>query len=423
MTQAHIAIIIILVAMVSFALEKIPLVATAMVAATAMVLFGIMPASDAYASFGSNVVIMVAGMMIVGNAVFQTGAASKFGKTLEKTNLVKNERVFIMAICMIVGLLSAFASNSAIVAMFIPVAASVSSTSGSKISQKNLIMPIGMASVIGGAIALSGSTPQVIAQQTLSDMNMQTLGFFTIGKVAFPRLVAVALYFGTIGYSLMKKTFININDSDHILQDEDTIETNKFKQWGSVLIMVGTIIGLISGKYTLGFWAMLGVTLLLVLKIVTPREAFHGVDWNTVILLGAAQGFAKGLNVSGGGELIANTIVNALGGAENASPLMITTILIIACAIITNIVSDTALTTMLVPIAANIAQTLNIDPLAIVIGIAVGVCGCFTPVGTAAMTQTLVGGYKFMDYVKVCFPLWVILTIISVVLTPIMYPF
>ena len=65
MSQATIAIIIILFAIISFALEKIPLPVTAMLAALAMGIFKIIPFSDIYSGFSNTSVMMVAGMLVI----------------------------------------------------------------------------------------------------------------------------------------------------------------------------------------------------------------------------------------------------------------------------------------------------------------------------------------------------------------------
>ena len=444
MEQSTIAIIIISLAMISFALERIPLVATAMLASLAMAIFGIIPPSEAYAGFSSNVAMMVVGMMIVGNSLFETGVASKLGDVLSKTKVVNNERVFIMVVTLIAGALSAFTSNSAVIALMIPIIASIASRPGSKITQKNVLLPVGMAAVIGGGITMSGSTPQVVAQTALEQLGLRQMGYFDLAWVGVPRLLLVVIYFGTIGYTLEKKvlTFDDVIDksviesNDKIVAYEgggDQVEAgviessdkvvSKTKMWISSLTMIGVIAGFISETFSLGFWSLLGATILIATKCITPKQAFASVDWNTIGILGAAQGFAAGLNNSGAGTLIAESTINLFGGAEIASPLFITIAIIIVTAVLTNVLSDTALATMFTPIAANIAYTLGVDPLAMVIGVVLATGGDFTPIATAGLTQTLVGGYRFMDYVKILAPLWFLLMITTVVLCPIMYPF
>ena len=52
------------------------------------------------------------------------------------------------------------------------------------------------------------------------------------------------------------------------------------------------------------------------------KKTLAELDWNTIIILGAAQGFATGLDVSGGGKVIADFVLNLFGG-DNASPVIL----------------------------------------------------------------------------------------------------
>lgn len=80
MEQSTIAIIIIVIAIISFILEKIPMAMTATLAALAMGVFGIIDITSVYKNFGSTSVVMIASMMIVGDSVFECGLANVMGK-------------------------------------------------------------------------------------------------------------------------------------------------------------------------------------------------------------------------------------------------------------------------------------------------------------------------------------------------------
>ena len=83
MESSTIAIIIILITIVSFILEKIPLAMTAMLSSIAMgIILPEMSLDDVYAGFSSSTVMMVAGMCVVGDSLFQTGMADKLGAAL-----------------------------------------------------------------------------------------------------------------------------------------------------------------------------------------------------------------------------------------------------------------------------------------------------------------------------------------------------
>lgn len=146
MEQSTLAIIIVLLAIVSFALEKIPVALTAILASLAMAIFGITDYSKAYSDFGSQAAVMVAAMMICGNACFDNGVAQAMGNKITKIGLGKNERLLVTVMTGFAVFLSAFFSNSAVVAMMIPLVASVVSKSGGRCTNKRVLMAVGMGS-------------------------------------------------------------------------------------------------------------------------------------------------------------------------------------------------------------------------------------------------------------------------------------
>ena len=91
----------------------------------------------------------------------------------------------------------------------------------------------------------------------------------------------------------------------------------------------------------------------------------------------------------------------------------------------TNFMSNTATTALMVPIAVSLAQGLGADPRAVVIATVIaGSCAYATPIGMPANTMVVgIGGYKFIDYVKAGLPLILVSFIICMVILPIAYPF
>ena len=402
-----------------------------------------MKLSDIYSGFASNNVIMVAGMCIVGDALFKTGMANKIGKALGKSAVAKNERTFLIAVVICCTVMSAFLSNSGTIAMWMPLIAAVAAKSNGVIRSKMVILAAGIACAVGGAGTLVGSTSQQTANAVLMGVAgyEDGLSLFDQTKIMIPLCLIMIIYFATVGYSLTKKVlkpespdFDKGNyyaDLASKTSDETQNDVPAWKGWFSLIVLLLCIVGFIltdqaafKPYINVAVVALIGATVLITSGCMPLKKTLAEVDWNTLVILAAAQGFAKGLDVSGGGRVIADAVLNLFGGQE-ASTTVLMVAGIIVTAVLTNFMSNTALAAMMTPIYIQIANSLGISPVpfVIAIGCVATNLACATPVGTPACTQTLPAGYKYMDYMKIGGPLLILLIIGAVFFAPIMYPF
>ena len=444
MDSSTIAIVITVITIVSFILEKIPLAMTAMIASLAMgILVPEMKLSDIYSGFSSNNVIMVAGMCIVGDALFKTGMANKIGKALGKSAVAKNERTFLIAVVICCTVMSAFLSNSGTIAMWMPLIAAVAAKSNGVIRSKMVILAAGIACAVGGAGTLVGSTSQQTANAVLMGVAgyEDGLSLFDQTKIMIPLCLIMIVYFATVGYSLTKKVlkpespdFDKGNyyaDLASKTSDETQNDVPAWKGWFSLIVLLLCIVGFVltdqaafKPYINVAVVALIGATVLITSGCMPLKKTLAEMDWNTLVILAAAQGFAKGLDVSGGGKVIADAVLNLFGGQE-ASTAVLMAVGVIVTTILTNFMSNTALAAMMTPIYIEIAKSMGVSPIpfVIAIGCVATNLACATPVGTPACTQTLPAGYKYMDYMKIGGPLCIILIIAAAVLCPIMYTF
>lgn len=420
MDKSIVAIIIIILTVISFVAEKLPLAVTALISSLAMGITGAMDLTDIYAGFGSTTVMMVIGMMIIGDALFKTGIAERIGQKVLGSGIVKSEEGFLVLTVALAGTLSAFLSNTAVIAMFIPLIRSIARESKGKIKSRNIVLATGFASTIGGAATMVGSTPQLVAQGILAETEgVRQLGFWEPGILGWPLMVLLVGYMALVGYKQQQKILPG-HVSDNPKQEAEEVlhidrDTPAWKGYLSVLVIILSVIGFALGIWNVGVIALMGACILFAFRVVDFQESMGELDWNTVVILGAAQGFAKGLDASGGGSLIANSIIDLFGSV--ATPFVIYSILVVITIILTNFMSNTAVTAMLVPIAIEIAFTLGADPITFVLGIVVGSqVAIATPIGTASVTQTLVEGYQYSDYVKIGFPITVLSTALILVI-------
>ena len=420
MSPSTITLLFLLFAVIMFVLEKIPLGVTSMIVCIGLVVTGVLDVKTAFAGFiDSNVILFVA-MFIVGGALFETGMANKIGGLV--TKFAKTERMLIIAIMVIVGVMSGVLSNTGTAAVLIPVVIGIAAKSG--YSRSRLLMPLVFAAAMGGNLSLIGAPGNLIAQSALQEIGL-SFGFFEYAIVGAPILIAGILFYATIGYKLLpnKKS----SDGDSIFDEvRDFNDVPKWKQVLSLLILILTLIGMIFEEeigIKLCVTGGIGALALILTGVISEKEALKSIDLKTIFLFGGTLSLASALSSTGAGELIANKVISMLG--ENPSPYLLTLIVFLLCCTLTNFMSNTATTALMVPICLSIAQGMGADPRAVLMACVIGgSCAYATPIGMPANTMVVgAGGYTFMDYVKAGLPLIVIATVVSMIILPIAFPF
>ena len=419
MSQTTITLLFLVFTIISFILEKIPLGLTASICAIGLTLTGVVDATTTFSQYVNSNVILCVGMFVVGQALFETGMANKIGGLV--TKFARTEKTLIIAIMVIVGVMSGFLSNTGTAAVLIPVVIGIAAKSGYKRSR--LLMPLVFAAAMGGNLSLIGAPGNLIAQSALQEIDMK-FGFFEYAIVGIPILVAGILFYATVGYKLLP---------NHDVKDEGAFDTEKdfsnvpvWKQWLSLIILVLTLLAMIFEDkigIKLCISGGIGALLLILTGVISEKDALKSIDLKTIFLFGGTLSLAAALQETGAGELIANKVIGALGA--NPSPYILTFVVFILCCILTNFMSNTATTALMVPICLSIAQGMGADPRAVLMACVIGgSCAYATPIGMPANTMVVgAGGYKFMDYVKAGFPLIIIATIVSMIILPIAFPF
>ena len=419
MSQITITLLFLLFAIVMFMWEKIPLGLTSMIVCVGLVVTGVLEWQTAFAGFiDSNVILFVA-MFIVGGALFETGMANKIGGIV--THFAKTERQLIVAIMVIVGVMSGFLSNTGTAAILIPVVIGIAAKSG--YSRSRLLMPLVFAAAMGGNLTLIGAPGNMIAQSGMEGIGLK-FGFFDYAKVGVPILIVGIIYFAFIGYKFLP----NKEGSDEGIFDEskDFSHVPKWKQYLSLVILLFTLVGMIFEEQLgikLCVIGCMGALALMITGVISEKDALASIDLKTIFLFGGTLSLAAALEQTGAGELIAEKVIGMLG--DNPSPYILTFVIFMLCCVMTNFMSNTATTALMVPIGISIAQGMGADPSAVLMACVIGgSCAYATPIGMPANTMVVTaGGYTFKDYAKAGVPMILVATVVSMILLPIFYPF
>lgn len=386
----------------------------------ALVITGVLNIKQAFAGFIDTNVILFVAMFIVGGALFETGMANKVGGVI--TRFAKTEKQLIFTIMVVVGLMSGVLSNTGTAAVLIPVVIGVAAKSG--FSRSRLLMPLVFAAALGGNLSLIGAPGNLIAQSALQNIG-GGFGFFEYAKIGLPMLICGILYFLTIGYRFLPNNATG-GEVGSVGEQRDYSHVPQWKQRLSLVVLIATILGMIFEKkigVSLAVTGCIGALVLVVTGVLTEKQAYKAIDSQTIFIFGGTLALAKALEMTGAGKLVADYVIGMLG--QNSSPFMLLIAVFALSVVMTNFMSNTATTALLVPVSLSIAAGMGADPRAVLMATVIGgSCAYATPIGMPANMMVLsAGGYKFVDYAKAGIPLIIVSTIVSLILLPILFPF
>lgn len=420
MPASTIGIIILITVTVVYASGVMPLSIAAILSCLAMGIFGCCSFSTVFSGFSNTITMMVAGMMVVGDTLFATGAAQYLGGKLIRL-FGKSEKGFLLASIGLTAVISGFLNNSATVAMMLPIMGSAIAVSKGVLTKKHTYMPIGFAAIAGGGLTLIGTPCQLIAQGMLIDKGYAGAGFFEYLSTGLPKVLLLVAFFSTIGYRMLKKTcdfpeIENINPPRNEGPEKFT-----WKMLVSILILAFCVFGFVTQIWPVGIVAMLGASLCIITRCVTAKEVYKTLEWESILIVAGTLGFASCLEASGAGRVIADWAVGLIGSEAPQITLLI--VVAILSSVLGNLLTSSATTAILAPIVLFMAPGLGANPRTLVIAVAVfsSITFC-TPVSTPPNTMPLVAGYRFSDYVKVGGLLNAIMVAVVIAIFPLFYP-
>lgn len=400
MEQSTIALLIMGGILVMYIIPKIPLSVTTVAGMIAMAAVGIIPFSTAFSGFGNSAVLLVAGMMIIGEACFAAGVAEKMGGVLYRC-VGGNEKKFVLMIFLAAGALSIFLNGALVVALLMTIIDSIAGESGGAITRKNTYFPLGVAATLGNNLTTISGTSTITALAIYYDAGYERVNLFAPLFINLPALIAVIVLYMLFGYKLQAKIF----DFEEIPAG-DECERKKMDQddkpvWKMVLtcaVLIGVTIALICGA-DYGAATLVGAAIVIVTGCVTEKAAYRAVSWTTIILVAGAIGISAGFSESGAGQVVADFAIHLFGNVAK-SPFGMCVIIFVLGSLISNVMSDNAAAAILVPIALVVAQEQGVNPLPYVLAAASGVKDAIsTPLAVATMTMVQPVGYRFKHYI------------------------
>jgi di/tricarboxylate transporter len=167
--------------------------------------------------------------------------------------------------------------------------------------------------------------------------------------------------------------------------------------------------------------ALLAGGLMVITRCVNASTARRNVDWQLLLVIGAALGVGKAMEVSGA----AATIVGAFQSIGGSNPWVALAVIYLLTMVFTEIMTNNAAAALMFPIAVATANAMGVNEMPFVVSIAIAAsCGFATPIGY--QTNLMVygpGGYRFTDYLRFGGLLNLVVAAVTITLAPIVFGF
>ncbi len=198
------------VALILFTRERIPLETTSLLVLVALTVgFQLFPyghgeaklnASHFFLGFGHQALVAVSALMIVGHALVRTGALEPIGTSLARI-WRRRPRLSLLLTLLAGAALSAFVNNTPIVVLMLPILINASMRSGQ--STSGMLMPMGLATIVGGMGTTIGTSTNLLVVSVAADMGVQPFGMFDFMLPVAVAGVAAILYLWLIAPLLL----------------------------------------------------------------------------------------------------------------------------------------------------------------------------------------------------------------------------
>lgn len=164
----------------------------ALLVVLALILSGVASPAEGVAGFGSTVVVMIASLLVVGEALARTGVANVVGSWIARFGKGGEGRTR-AAVIVAAGVLGSVMSSTAVVALFLPVVMRIAQDN--RLHPGRILMPLAYAALVSGMMTLIGTAPNLVVHAELRARGYAGLGFFEFTPIGASVLACLVLCF------------------------------------------------------------------------------------------------------------------------------------------------------------------------------------------------------------------------------------
>lgn len=191
---------ILAVSLVLFSIEYLPADAIALGVMLALVLTGLLPPQEAFAGFGSDSVIMILGLLILTAALMRTGVVDRVGQVILRRAGDDTQKL-LLVIMIAAASLSAFMSNTASAAFFLPITLGLARRL--RLSPAQFLMPLAFAAILASSVTLVSSSTNIVVSGLMTRYGLAPLGMFELSPLGIPIAILGLAYMYFLGRRLI----------------------------------------------------------------------------------------------------------------------------------------------------------------------------------------------------------------------------
>lgn len=409
----------------------------ALAGAAVLLITGVVRPIEVQGAFASPAIIALAALFVIAYAMELSGLLDSAIRNMVRLC----RRIGAAGIWLLIGACgaaSAFLNNTPIVVLGAPVVRDVAQSLN--LPPRRYLIPLSYAAVLGGACTLIGTSTNLLVDDMAAMSGQPRFGFFEITPVGLAVALAGGLYLFLFSSRLISKTEgaspMRAADAIHGA-DEPGIAASqvgsveafaierplkRLKAFASAAIFFMVILLAALNVAPIAACAFAGAVLLILLRIITPDEAYSGLRPDILMLIAGMIVLGIGLEQSGLATAASEALVGSLGGFP---PLVALALLYGATLFATELLSNATVAVLITPLAVALAESMGVDPRPFLVAVMIAGSAAFaTPFGY--QTNVLVyrlGGYSFMDFVRVGLPLNIITWIVGVFAIWMAFPF
>lgn len=190
----------------------------------------------------------------------------------------------------------------------------------------------------------------------------------------------------------------------------------------TLIVVAGMVLLLATGVVPAAAAGLFAAGALILLRVLSMDQAYRGINWTTVVLIGGMIPLSTAMRVSGAADDLAEGVTRVVG---DSGPYPLIIVLFIVVAVLGQLISNTATALVIIPVAISAAADLGVSARPVLMSLCVATSAALlTPVATPANMMVMgPGGYRFGDYAKLGLPLLAWYFVVSIGVVPLIWRF